>query len=92
MSSYLIFEIIGHLKIVRQRLAKLTTAINQQSSSTTRSVMEKSQSDFNENYPESESEPHHPQNNVKEPDEHDLNYSTENNSNKHCLTDDKLFP
>ncbi|CAG7727509.1 unnamed protein product [Allacma fusca] len=78
--------ITRHLKIVRQRIAKLTSAINH-SSAPTRSVMQKSQSDFSDKFVDSESAEK-----SKESHEVDINYSTESASQKHFLTDDKITP
>ena len=69
-----------NLKIIRQRIA---TAIKQQNSAQ-RSVMQKS--DFDDKFVESESET------SGGADQTHLDYTAENNSNKDCLADGKMFP
>lgn len=75
-----------HLKIVRQRIAKLTSTINQNSAQ--KSVMEKS--DYQGNYIEVEEETGEK---VIPEDRVDLEYGSENNSNKNCLAGggEKMF-
>lgn len=83
--------IVRHLKIVQQRITKLTTVVNQ--NAPTRSVMQKSQNEFHDNFVEATESTTSESSNDQNGNTVDFEYSAENNSNKNYLgNNDKAFP